>query len=131
MPETPDFWDRLEAELRSKAHHRTRRPRGGTRTISRFARSVARPAFHGAMGILTVVIVATMARPAPQFESEPADDIRAGLDALSVWAPVVEVEDPRAPLLAYAIVAKTPRFVSFVGTPQNDSSPDPFDMVAI
>jgi hypothetical protein len=50
---------------------------------------------------------------------------------LSGWVPVVEVEDPRAPVVFYALIARAPRFTSFVTSPTGEQIPVVEDLSAI
>jgi hypothetical protein len=133
-PDTPDFWDRLEAELRSRTRRSSTRMIWRSRTAVRYlryGRSLGRPAFHGVMILISVVLVGMMARPQPGWNQTPQADEKSELIVLNGWVPVTEVRDPEAPLVAYAITAKTERFVTFVETPKSRSLPDPLERVAI
>ena len=58
-PETPDFWNRLESELRAKAPHRRRRRFGASVTAMRALRTFTRHAVHmsAVVGLAAVMIV--------------------------------------------------------------------------
>ncbi|HKX74842.1 MAG TPA: hypothetical protein VJR05_05570, partial [Acidimicrobiia bacterium] len=121
VPETPEYWDRLESELRRQADRRARRnPR--TRTVARFirlTRALARPALHGAMILIAVIIVGSMVRTPELPSSEPgSEEVR-----LSNWVPVVQVEDPTPSLVMHAITEQAARFVTFVVTPSQEFTP--------
>lgn len=127
VPETPEFWDRLESELRRQADRQARR---GPRTVARFVRltrALARPALHGAMILIAVIIVGSMVRTPELPSSEPgSEEVR-----LSNWVPVVQVEDPTPSLVVHAITEKAARFVTFVVTPSQTFTPVPLATVSI
>lgn len=127
-PQTPEFWERLESELRRKmsTNPARRPPRRHTLRFLKLARSLARPAFHGAMILISIVIVAsTVETPDPVHEAV-AEEVR-----LSHWVPVAQVEDPAPSLVVHAINDETARFVTFIVTPAADDTPVPMGTVAI
>lgn len=129
-PYTPDFWDRLETDLRRRANEERRKASGKSRFATRYlrsARSLARPAFHGAMVLVSVVLVAALARPGTVADL-PTSTAEGHSDRVSAWVPVVEVEDPRAPLVMHSISHKTDRFVIFIDS-ISDSAPEPVEPV--
>ncbi len=129
-PDIPEFWDRLEVELRHRAEQISDRSQRRSRALGRYLRlfrALPRPAFHGVMITISITLVATLARPPSVTKTEPATpEIR-----LSSWVPVAEVEDPSPTLVLYAITDKSARFVTFVATPTHDTTPVPTAPVTI
>ncbi len=128
VPETPDFWDRLEAELRRRMISSPRPSRPRRRGIVRMMRPMVRPALHGAMALVAVLIVGAMGMPdrnsAPVVHSpNPA--------RITGWVPVVEVEDPHAPVVFYALVDRAPRFITFIESQPGESLPEAQDLSTV
>ena len=64
VPETPEFWDRLESELHARTPHRRRRRFGASSTAMRALRTFTRHAVHmSAVAGLAVVMVVSWSKP--------------------------------------------------------------------
>ena len=64
VPETPEFWNRLESELRAKAPQRRRRRFGVPVTAMRALRTLTRHAVHmSAVAGLAVVMIVSWSKP--------------------------------------------------------------------
>ncbi|HEU4751452.1 MAG TPA: hypothetical protein VFT54_10365 [Acidimicrobiia bacterium] len=127
-PETPDFWDRLEAELRRRIISDPHRPRSRTHGIVRILRPFARPALHGSMAVVAMLMVGALGLPGRNAVSviESRDVTR-----FTEWVPVVEVEDPRAPVVFYALIDRVPRFITFIESQPGESVPEAQDLLAV
>lgn len=127
-PETPDFWDRLEAELRRRMVSDPQRSRSRTRGIVRILRPMARPALHGSMAVIAMLMVGALGLPGRNAVSviESHD-----LARFSGWVPVVEVEDPRAPVVFYALIDRAPRFITFIESQPGEFVPEVQDLSAV
>lgn len=128
-PHTPDFWEKLEAELKRRANEVNPNRARHRVYLTRLARLISRPALQGAMALAMVVLVAATALP----RTNGADVFQASIESrrLTTWVPVIEVADPVAPLVMHAISEKNARFVTFVKTGPSDVSPLPPEMVLI
>ncbi|MGH8927500.1 MAG: hypothetical protein ACRDWH_04060 [Acidimicrobiia bacterium] len=107
-----DYYERLEAELRSQILSNPPRParRPG---FSRLIRNMARPALHGSMvvAMLTVVVLTGRAAPTPANLSPVAS---LTVDVRSQWARVIQVADPEPKAYPITINRQLPRFVVLV-----------------
>lgn len=128
VPETPDFWDRLEAELRRRMISSPRRSRSRTREIARILRPMARPALHGVMALVAVVTVGAMGIPG---RNAPPAVVSQNLSGVTRWVPVVELEDPRAPVVFYALVERAPRFITFIESQPGETLPEEQDLSTV
>jgi hypothetical protein len=115
VPETPDFWDRLEAELRRRANAIPKASLRRNIWLARL-RPITRPIVHGAMAIVVVAMMGALGLPRSTSTSG-LEDVRSNPTRLHGWVPVVEVEDPRAPVVFYAAIDGAPRFTSFIESP--------------
>ena len=124
VPETPDFWDRLEADLRRRAAANAKASRRRTLRVARLLRPIARPLVHGAMALVALAMVGALGLPKADQVSAGTSEVRSPTH-FTGWVPVVEVEDPRAPVVFYAMIDRLPRFTSFVKTPTGKQVPVP------
>ena len=124
VPETPDFWDRLEADLRRRAAANAKASRRRTLRVARLLRPIARPLVHGAMALVALAMVGALGLPKADQVSTGTSEVRSPTH-FTGWVPVVEVEDPRAPVVFYAMIDRLPRFTSFVKTPTGKQVPVP------
>lgn len=64
VPETPDFWNRLDAELRARTAHRRRRRSGVPITVMRALRTFTRHAVQASAVVgLAVVMIVSWSKP--------------------------------------------------------------------
>jgi len=131
LPETPDFWDRLEAELRRRVAANPQESRRRIPWMARLLRPVARPLVHGAMALVALAMVGALGLPRSSPASSGSEEVRSNPTRLTGWVPVVEVEDPRAPVVLYALTVGAPRFTSFVESPTGEQMPVPEDQSAV
>lgn len=124
VPETPDFWDRLEADLRRRAAANAKASRRRTLRVARLLRPIARPLVHGAMALVALAMVGALGLPKANQVATGTSEVRSPTH-FTGWVPVVEVEDPRAPVVFYAMIDRLPRFTSFVKTPTGKQVPVP------
>ncbi|MEX0700152.1 MAG: hypothetical protein WD354_10530, partial [Acidimicrobiia bacterium] len=128
-PETPDFWDRLEAELRRRIISDPHRPRSRTHGIVRILRPFARPALHGVMALIAVLMVGAMGLPS---RNPPVPIVETGEPVeFTGWVPVVEVQEPQAPVVFYAAVDSAPRFITFIESQPGEHLPEEQDLSAV
>jgi hypothetical protein len=131
VPETPDFWDRLEADLRRKAAANAKGLRRRTTWMARLLRPMMRPVLHGAMALVALAMVGALGLPRSSPASGGSEEVRMNSAHLTGWVPVVEVEDPRAPVVFYAMIDRVPRFTSFVESPTGEPIHIPEDLSAL
>jgi len=123
--ELPDYWDKLEAELRDRIHRNPpRRSRGRRLNVARMFRTVARPALHGGMAVVMAAVLVLSGRPSPGnfgvTGSEPG-----GSQQSDSWASVVEVVDPKPTYTPIRFVRPRPRFVYLIPATAQASEPQP------
>jgi hypothetical protein len=93
-------------------------------------RPITRPIVHGAMAIVVVAMVGALGLPRSTSTSG-LEDVRSNPTRLHGWVPVVEVEDPRAPVVFYALIDGAPRFTSFIESPGRKPVPVFEDLSAV
>lgn len=122
--ELPEFWEKLEAELRDRIVRDPPR-RFGRRRISavRMLRSVARPALHGGMAVIMAAVLILSGRPSPATFGYSGIEI--GPQHRDVWASVVEILDPQPVYVPVRVVRPRPRFVSLIQSTAQVIEPTP------
>ena len=123
-PELEDYWDRLETKLRAQMvespPRKVRYP-----SVTRFMRTMARPALHGSMAMVMVAVVILTGRAAPTSldlsNRMAANSSAEGL----IWAEVREIADPQPRRSQVIVNRRPPRFVTLVSTKSQPWAPLP------
>ena len=82
------------------------------------------------MALVALAIVGALGLPNADQISAGTSEVRSPMH-FTGWVPVVEVEDPRAPVVLYAMSDRLPRFTSFVQTPTGKQIPVPEDLSTV
>lgn len=131
--ELPEFWDKLEHELREQIRinpprrSRVRKPR-----VSRFFRAVAKPALHGGMAVVMAAVLFLAERPASSEIGLNGPDSGAfGITTAAArsntheWVAVLETVDPQPAYLPRRIARPKPRFVRLIPSTVQATEPLP------
>lgn len=131
--ELPEFWDKVEHELREQIRlNPPRRSRVRKPNISRLFRAVAKPALHGGMAVVMAVVLFMAERPAGNELGLNGPDTRAfGMTAAAArsnnheWVAVVETVDPQPVYVPLRIARPKPRFVRLIPSTVQATEPRP------
>lgn len=123
--ELPEFWDKLEVELRDRIRQKPsskfHRQRIG---VARILRSVARPVLHGSMAVIMAAVLILSGRPSPDSFGFSASG-STGSQQNYAWAAVVEILDPQPTYVPVRVVRPRPRFVSLIQSTAQVIEPTP------
>lgn len=123
--ELPDYWDKLEAELRDRIRlYPPRRSQRRRTSVARMLRTMARPALHGGMAVVMAAVLVLSGRPSPgNFGFAPTGP--DGSQQSQVWVSVVEVLDPHPTYIPLRLVRPRPRFVNLIPATAQAVEPQP------
>jgi hypothetical protein len=123
--ELPEYWDKLEAELRDRIRlDPPRRSQRRRTSVARMFRTVARPALHGGMAVVMAAVLVLSGRPSPgNFGFAPTRP--DGSPQSQVWASVVEILDPHPTYIPFTLVRPPPRFVNLIPATAQAFEPQP------
>ncbi len=82
------------------------------------------------MALVAVAMVGALGLPQASQTSATSTEPRSPTHVTG-WVPVIEVEDPRAPVVLYALIDRAPRFTSFVTSPTGEKIPVVEDLSAL
>jgi hypothetical protein len=123
--ELPDYWDKLEAELRDRIRlNPPRRSHRRRTSVARMLRTMVRPALHGGMAVVMAAVLVLSGRPSPgNFGLAPTGP--SGSQQNQVWVSVVEVLDPHPTYIPFRLVRPRPRFVNLIPATAQAFEPQP------